>query len=110
MRIFLDFIGCRLNQSEIETIGNQFRYFGHTIVDDPSDADVAVINTCTVTANAAADSRKKIRHAYRAGCKDIIATGCWVTLEPEASGLLTGVNHLVSNMNKNKLVSKIFTG
>ena len=105
MRVFLDFIGCRLNQSEIETIGNQFRYFGHIVVDDPADADVAVINTCTVTANAAADSRKKIRHVYRAGCKQIIATGCWVTLEPDAADLLPGVKHLFSNDDKNNLVS-----
>jgi len=104
MKVFLDFIGCRLNQSELETIGNQFRYFDHIIVDDPHDADIAVVNTCTVTSNAAADSRKKIRQAHRAGINEIIVTGCWATLEADAAAMLSGVTQIVSNMDKDELV------
>ena len=104
MKVFLDFIGCRLNQSELETIGNQFRYFGHIIVDDPHDADIAVVNTCTVTSNAAADSRKKIRQAHRAGINEIIVTGCWATLEAGAATMLSGVTQIVSNTDKDALV------
>ena len=104
MKVFLDSIGCRLNQSELETFGNQFRYFGHSIVGDPHDADIAIINTCTVTTNAAADSRKKIRQANRAGINKIIVTGCWATMETETATQLAGVIKTVSNAHKDNLV------
>lgn len=55
MKIYLDTIGCRLNQSEIEAYAHQFRAAGHVLVPDPSDADLAVINTCSVTSAAAAN-------------------------------------------------------
>ena len=51
MNIYLNSIGCRLNQSEIETFARQFRSQGHTLVDTPSTADLVIINTCTVTAD-----------------------------------------------------------
>ncbi len=63
MNVFLNSIGCRLNQSEIEKLGNQFLQAGHTLVDNPQDADLVVVNTCTVTTEAASDSRQKIRQA-----------------------------------------------
>ena len=74
MKIYLDTIGCRLNQSEIETYARQFRAAGHELVETPAEADLTVVNTCDVTAAAAADSRKKIRGAARAG------SGEWLRL------------------------------
>jgi len=69
MKIFLDTVGCRLNQSEIETYARQFHAAGHTLVADPAEANLAVINTCAVTSSAASDSRQKIRQAGRSGSK-----------------------------------------
>jgi threonylcarbamoyladenosine tRNA methylthiotransferase MtaB len=77
MKIYLDTIGCRLNQSEIETMARQFRAAGHEIVNSAELAEMAVVNTCAVTNEAAADSRGKIRQMARAGVNEIIATGCW---------------------------------
>jgi len=105
MKIFLDSIGCRLNQAEIEKIARQFRTAGHEIVGEASLADVAVVNTCTVTSEAAADSRSKIRGAGRAGVEDIIATGCWVTMEPDKAAEVTGSNLIVLNDQKDNLVA-----
>ncbi len=107
MRVFLDSVGCRLNQSEIETFARQFRAAGHEIVDAPADADLVVVNTCTVTSAAASDSRQKIRQAVRAGAGEVIATGCWATLEPEAAAGLSGVTRVVSNQKKEGLVAEI---
>ena len=107
MKIFLDTIGCRLNQSEIETYARQFRAVGHSIVADPAEADLAVINTCTVTAAAAADSRKKIRGAARAGTAEVVVTGCWSTLNSQAAAALPGVGHVVPNSGKDALVAAI---
>ena len=57
MKVFLDTIGCRLNQSEIEKMAGQFRAAGHVLVDNPSEADLVVVNTCVVTIEATSDSR-----------------------------------------------------
>ena len=107
MKIYLDTIGCRLNQSEIETYARGFRTAGHELVASPENADLAVINTCTVTAAAAADSRKKIRGMERAGAPKVIVTGCWSTLEPQKAAALSGVNRIIPNSEKDGLVSKV---
>jgi threonylcarbamoyladenosine tRNA methylthiotransferase MtaB len=104
MKIYLDMVGCRLNQSEIEIMARQFSAAGHTLVANPADADLAVVNTCTVTSAAAADSRKAIRRIARSGVNKIISTGCWSTLYPEQTQELTGVVQVVSNAEKDNLV------
>lgn len=105
MKIYLDTIGCRLNQSEIETYARQFRAAGHVLVAAPQDADRVVINTCTVTAEAASDSRQKIRQAARAGAGEITVTGCWATLHPQEAAALPGVGRVTLNAEKDQLVS-----
>jgi threonylcarbamoyladenosine tRNA methylthiotransferase MtaB len=107
MNVFVDSIGCRLNQSEIEKIASQFRAAGHTVVDTPAQAEIVVVNTCTVTTQAASDSRQKIRQASKAGLAQIVVTGCWATLEKEAAAALPGVNWVVPNTQKKDLVSRV---
>ena len=104
MKVFLDTVGCRLNQSEIEIFARQFRAAGHTLVSNPAEADISVVNTCTVTTAAAADSRKKLRGASVSGGKKVIATGCWATMEPQNAAALPGVSLVVLNENKENLV------
>ncbi|OQY30833.1 MAG: hypothetical protein B6I38_06770, partial [Anaerolineaceae bacterium 4572_5.1] len=65
-------------------------------------ADLAVVNTCTVTSAAAADSRKVIRRATNAGIEEIIATGCWATIEPSKAAELS--SRVVLNDQKETLV------
>jgi threonylcarbamoyladenosine tRNA methylthiotransferase MtaB len=105
MKVYLDTIGCRLNQSEIETFARQFRQAGHTLVSEPSQADLIVVNTCAVTAEAASDSRQKIRHAARVSPGEVIVTGCWSTLNPEAALALPKVARVVPNTEKDQLVA-----
>lgn len=105
MKIFLDTIGCRLNQSEIERFATQFRAAGHTIVESAKDADLVVVNTCTVTNAAASDSRQKIRQAARQGADDIVVTGCWSTLDPQGASDLPNVRRVVPNLEKDRLVA-----
>jgi threonylcarbamoyladenosine tRNA methylthiotransferase MtaB len=102
MKIYLDSIGCRLNQAEIERMAQQFRAAGHEIVGTAENADLAIVNTCTVTSAAAADSRKVIRRATNAGIEEIIATGCWATMEPEKAAKLS--QRVVLNDQKETLV------
>lgn len=109
MKIYLDMVGCRLNQSEIERIAQQFSEAGHDLTGDPAGADVAVVNTCTVTVAAAADSRKLIRRLARKGAGEVVVTGCWATLEPENAADLPGVSRVVSNESKEQLVPDFLT-
>ena len=107
MRIYLDMVGCRLNQSEIESYARQFISAGHDLVESAAEADLVVINTCTVTAAAASDSRAKIRQAQRAGAERIAITGCWATLQPEAARVMEGVTYVIPNQAKDNLVKEI---
>jgi threonylcarbamoyladenosine tRNA methylthiotransferase MtaB len=107
MKIYLDTIGCRLNQSEIETFARQFRAAGHTIVPTAQEADIAVINTCTVTNAADSDSRGKIRLAVRNGTGKVVVTGCWSTLNPHTAAEFPGVHQVIPNVDKELLVSNL---
>jgi threonylcarbamoyladenosine tRNA methylthiotransferase MtaB len=107
MKVFLDSVGCRLNQSEIEAYARQFTAAGHTLVSSPGEADLVVVNTCTVTQAAASDSRQKIRQAARVGAGEIAVAGCWSTLNPGAAMALPGVRSVVSNTDKDHLVADL---
>ena len=58
MKVYFYTLGCRVNQYETDAARNLFIEKGHTITDDPADADVCVINTCTVTHEADRKSRQ----------------------------------------------------
>jgi len=107
MNVYLDTIGCRLNQSEIESYASQFRAAGHNIVASPELADLVVINTCTVTTQAASDSRQKIRQAARNGNAQIVVTGCWASMEPQAAAALPNVSRVIANLDKDALVTTL---
>ncbi len=104
MRVYLDTVGCRLNQSEIEAYARQFRAAGHTLVAESSQADWIVVNTCAVTAAASSDSRQKVRQMTRAGASKVVVTGCWSTLNPAEAAGLVGVSQVVANVDKDHLV------
>ncbi len=84
-----------------------FRAAGHEIVASPDSADMAVVNTCAVTTNAASDSRGTIRRIARAGVEEIVATGCWTTLQPQKALELPNVSRVVTNDRKDHLVEEI---
>ena len=104
MKIYLDMIGCRLNQAEIEQMARQFRARGHEIAASAGTADMVVINTCSVTSAAAADSRQKIRKAVRDGAGQVVPTGCWTSLAPAEALSMPGVQRIVLNDAKDSLV------
>lgn len=85
-------------------MARQFRAAGHEIVPAAETADLAVVNTCAVTTQASADSRSKIRNIARAGVDEIIATGCWTTLQPKEAAALPNILRVVPNDQKDFLV------
>jgi threonylcarbamoyladenosine tRNA methylthiotransferase MtaB len=108
MKIHLRMLGCRLNQSEIDTMARQFEQQGHEIVDNPALADQVVVNTCAVTSDAVSSGRKLIRDLHRANdTAEITVTGCHAQIAPQDIAILPGVARVVDNANKDKLVEKI---
>jgi threonylcarbamoyladenosine tRNA methylthiotransferase MtaB len=105
VKIHLDSVGCRLNQSEIESYARQFRAAGHVLVPTLQEADMMVLNSCAVTQSAVSDSRQKVRKANRAGVKEIIVTGCWSDIEEQEVRALLGVSEVIRNRNKDVLVA-----
>jgi len=110
MKVYLDTIGCRLNQSEIEKIASQLRAGGAEVVAQASEADIAIVNTCAVTSSASSDSRKVIRRIANSGCTNIYATGCYATISPEEVNKLPSIARLYSNEEKNDLSSDLLKG
>ncbi len=88
-------------------MARQFRAVGHEIVTSAQVADLAVVNTCAVTNEAASDSRGKIRQIARAGVSEIVATGCWATLQPQQAQALPNVLRVVANSRKDDLVPEV---
>lgn len=108
MRVHLRMLGCRLNQSEIETLAWQFQAQGHEIVDDPALADQIVVNTCAVTQDAVHGSRKLVRQLHRANdAAAITVTGCYAQIAPQEIAVLPGVARIVDNAGKDHLVTAL---
>ncbi|PJF27498.1 MAG: tRNA (N(6)-L-threonylcarbamoyladenosine(37)-C(2))-methylthiotransferase MtaB [Phototrophicales bacterium] len=108
MKVHVRHLGCRLNQSEIETMARQFIALGHEMTDDPSAADQIVVNTCAVTLDATRDSRKLIRSLHRASPDAQIAvTGCYAQIAPHEISVLPGVQTVIGNLEKDRLVPTI---
>lgn len=108
MRVHLRTLGCRLNQSEIETMARQFQQQGHEIVDVPELADQIVINTCAVTEDAVRSSRRLVRQLNRANdTASIAVTGCYAQIAPSEIAVLPGVKTVIDNLGKDSLVSTV---
>ena len=88
-------------------MARQFRAAGHEIVGSAELADTAVVNTCAVTNDAASVSRGKIRQIARAGVNEIVATGCWSTIQPQKAQDLPNVLRVVTNDRKDHLVADV---
>lgn len=99
--IALKTIGCKLNFAETSTIARDFESMGFMVVDFGESADVYIINTCTVTANADKDCRKAVHQAVRKNPKAFVAmVGCFSQLKPEEANSIPGVSAVLGNDEK----------
>lgn len=97
-------LGCKLNFSETSAIGNQFLQKGFDIVDFKEEADVYVINTCTVTENAEKECRQIVRKAMRQNPGAFVAvTGCYAQLRADEISKIVGVDAVLGSNEKFKL-------
>lgn len=83
MKVFYKTVGCRVNQVETESLREKFSALGHTEAASPEEADLVLLNSCSVTARADRDCLAFLRRAAAANPKASMAvTGCLATLEP----------------------------
>jgi len=105
MRVHFTNLGCKLNQAEIERLGRQFEAAGHPVVGSLDEADLHVVNSCTVTHVAARGSRKAAGAARRSGRPvRTVLTGCYATGSPAEAARLAGVDLVIPNAEKDRLV------
>ena len=106
MRIHLKALGCRLNEAELARWADQFRERGHSLAAAPEDADLVVLNTCAVTQDAVRKSRQLIKRAHRANPHArLVVSGCYASLEPDEAAESLGVDLVVDNRDKDRLVA-----
>ena len=120
MIAYFESFGCKVNQYETEIIKSDFRLKGYEITADPAAADVAVINSCTVTASGDSKCLYSLRRLRKLNPDAVIVlTGCMPQASPdiaeniEEADIVTGtkdrsrITSLVEDFikNKNKIVS-----
>src|ERR1700757_1761209 len=98
---FIQQFGCRATQADGAAIERQLLERGCVLAPDSSEADVVVLNTCTVTAAADTQARDAIRKIHAANpATRILVTGCYAQRAPEEIAALPGVSFVVGNSHK----------
>lgn len=111
MRFTFHTLGCKLNFAESSALGKVLLSHGHIRAGKGEDADVCVVNTCSVTDVADSKGRQLIRRLHREHPDaSLVVTGCYAQLRPEEVGMIEGVDYVVGANDKERIaeiVSKI---
>ena len=101
--------GCRVNQADSLAIEGGLRARG-AVDAPPEQADLVVVNTCSVTANADQAARQTVRRIVKTNpSARVIVTGCYATRRPEEVAALPNVAQVVTNADKDRLVDIVLT-
>src|SRR5271154_3897220 len=102
-RFYIENFGCRATQADGAALERQFLERGLERAGAARDADIVVLNTCTVTESADKDARASIRRLQRVNpdCR-ILVTGCYAQRAPEELAALPGVTWVVGNSHKHR--------
>jgi threonylcarbamoyladenosine tRNA methylthiotransferase MtaB len=103
MKIAIQTLGCKVNQSESSSMEGVLRDNNYEIVGPSGNPDICIINTCTVTAKSDQESRRLIRKAVRSGAK-VIATGCYAQLRHDEMFDIKGLNLVIGNSGKGEIL------
>lgn len=99
-------LGCKLNFAETATITRLFLEKGYQKTAFNADADVYVINTCSVTAQADKKCRQAITKATRNGGK-VVVIGCYSQLKPDEIAALQGVDLVLGTRDKFNIIERL---
>jgi threonylcarbamoyladenosine tRNA methylthiotransferase MtaB len=102
-RFYIENFGCRATQADGAALERQFLERGLERAGTARDAEIVVLNTCTVTEGADKDARASIRRLQRVNpeCR-ILVTGCYAQRAPEELAALPGVTWVVGNSHKHQ--------
>jgi threonylcarbamoyladenosine tRNA methylthiotransferase MtaB len=102
-RFYIENFGCRATQADGAALERQFLERGLERAGAARDAEIVVLNTCTVTENADKDARASIRRLQRVNpdCR-ILVTGCYAQRAPEELAALPGVTWVIGNSHKHQ--------
>ena len=103
-RFYLENFGCRATQADGAALERQLLEEGLLRAENPKEAQVVVLNTCTVTSSADHDARGAIRRIHRQNpAAKILVTGCYAQRAPEEIANIPGVSVVVGNSHKHEL-------
>lgn len=103
-RVFVQSFGCRASQADGASIEALLQGNGFAAVNDLAEADLVVVNTCTVTSGADIDARRVIRSLHRDNPEaKILVTGCYAQRAPNELSQIEGVRWVVGNANKTNI-------
>lgn len=105
LKVAFTTLGCRMNQFETSALEEKFSNRGYTITSFDDEADIYVVNTCTVTNDADRTSRKLLRQAKRRNPNAVVvATGCYAQVSPEELAKIPEIDIVVGNSHKTALL------
>jgi len=108
IRVVVESLGCKLNQAEAELFGRQLSEAGYRLVSSAGEADVYILNTCTVTHVADRKSRHLLRMVHRLNTDvRLVAVGCYAEQAPEELAQIEGVALVLGNEDKTHLAQKL---
>lgn len=106
MNVYIFTLGCKVNQYESQEIGEMFEKSGYTLLNEPDNADIIIVNSCTVTAESVRKVRQSVRHLKKISPNAfLILTGCASQAEPEILSALPEVNLMLGNRNNINIVN-----
>lgn len=101
-------LGCKVNQYDTDSVVTQFLEAGYKVVDFNEEADVYLINTCTVTNLGDRKSRQMIRRAAKRNPQGkIVVMGCLAQTTPEEVAALEGVTLVVGTQGRGRILEEI---
>lgn len=114
MRVTFYTLGCKVNQNETGALAQLFEESGYTVVSNEEDADVYVVNSCTVTNFGDQKSRKWLRRAKRENPGSVtVLTGCYPQAFPEEAAAITEADVVTGSGNRRAIlqdVQKVLNG
>jgi len=109
-RVAFETLGCRLNQAETAIMQDRFVAKGYTLADDPAEADLFVLHTCTLTTQATARCRRVLRRVSSLNPNACIAAvGCYAQTDAGELARIDGVDYVIGTADKMHLADIIAT-
>lgn len=108
MRVAFHTLGCKVNQYETEVMQSQFSADGFDIVSFNDEADIYIINSCTVTESGDKKTKSLLKKARKQNNSAVLAlTGCFPQAFPEKASILENIDVVQGSHNRNALLTNV---